>query len=505
MVKIKYPHCYFFMNNQTTSSHQRKEQRRRKEKKKEQIKKITAITGIVFFCGIVIGSIVYAKWTQNRQAHEAFAKYGETEISKNEYIFFYNNFVSKWIQNNQENLEEYGLDLNKPFDSQIYNEETKETWSDYFKETVGNFISTIYAEYEAATKENYEDRTSMEDFLSRAEKDASNSKQNLEEYIHKNYSEDMSVDDFKKIVEVYTRSVSYDNKKFKEFEEKVTDEDIEKYYQENKMVYDIVTYKSFMINTSNINEASDEEKEQIKKEAEGINKQIKDEKSFMKMAESFTEGEVIEKKAGSSAGVDADLSNWLFSDERQSGDFSMIPNQDGTIYEFVLFVSRTLDRDKTVNYRSIYKKYKLEDIMDEQDTIVNKDETGSETEAVSYEEAKKIIQKYADEYTDSPKESTLERIAEQEKIDNNGLYSNVYKTQLNNKEISDWLWDDSRKEKDIKIIEDKENGYIYLFYWKNDGEPYYKLAIRNGLATDNYNKWLETLGRKTLLMLSDNQ
>lgn len=484
------------------SNHQLKMQKKRKERKKRLKKKIVMAAGIVLGIAAVVGSVIYAKQSQDEQSHEAFAKYGETEISKNEYIFFYNNFVSKWIHNNYDNLETYGLDLNKSFDFQIYNKETNETWADYFEETVKNFIATIYAEHEIAVKENYEDQNSLDNFISSAEKDANSNKQSLQEYVHENYSDNMSVDDFKKIAEVYTKAVSYDNKKFKEFEEAVTDEDIEKHYKENKNVYDIVTYKSFMINTSNTNEATDEEKKQLKKEASAINKKIKDEKTFNSLASAYTEGEIVEQKASSSTGVDADLSDWIYDEDRNPGDFSMIKNESGTIYQFVLFISRTLDRDKTVSYRSIYKKYKLEDSADDENAVVNDELEGSDNGVASYNEAKQTIQKYADEYTDSPKESTIEKIAEQEKIDNNGLCSNVYKSQLNNKEVSDWLWDESRKEKDIKIIEDKDNGYIYLFYWIGDGEPYYKLAIKSGLATDNYNEWLESLGRKTLLMLS---
>ena len=125
-----------------------------------------------------------------------------------------------------------------------------------------------------------------------------------------------------------------------------TDDEVKEYYDEHKDTYDQVDYREFTITAI---DSTDGEMQQAKAKADEFVAGVSDEKSFIELCKrNAADGETkYDTDEGSlhskitSTGMDKGTSEWLLSDERKSGDVTVIENRSSHCYYILYFINKS--------------------------------------------------------------------------------------------------------------------------------------------------------------------
>ena len=138
----------------------KKQQQERKEAQK--LKNISLIfTAVMLAIVLIAGGILVSRAIDNSgvmQKKNIAATVGDHELNVVQVNYYFNEYVKsnyqQWYSSYGDYVSMYmllmGLDLSAPLDDQIYDEETKETWADYFLYSALNKAQSDYILYEKA-------------------------------------------------------------------------------------------------------------------------------------------------------------------------------------------------------------------------------------------------------------------------------------------------------------------------------------------------------------------
>lgn len=453
-----------------------KEYLKKKEKLNKKKKNIKIAMASIVCVAAVVGLVVGSKYSQTQLKYSTYATYNDDNISEQEYTFYYNVVVNNWINTYYDYLSYYGLSLTETFSSQIYDEETGETWQDYFVDLTETTIENVKSVKEAAEADNWMDEdahSSYDNFIAAAESAAEDYEYSYLEYIQGFYGDTLTKEDFEKLVKGYCFSTSYETKKRAEFESSITDEEIEDYYQENKNQYDTVEYNMITIKSDETS-LSDDDKKELETKATNILSGVTSLESFNEKAKEYYKDDSewniddIEKNETSSAYADSSYSEWLYDSSRKEGDTIVVSNSDETAYYVLYFKERYLNTEKAATYRYMSEEY---------------------TDEVSLTTAKETLQTALDDWTlNSGTESGFVKTAE---AHNGSSVSGTTYASVENAEIADWLFNEERQPGDIKtFVEDKNVRIVYFSKYEN---PEYITSIRDNKTYLLYVDWLESI------------
>lgn len=468
---------------ETMTKYDRKKYLKADKKRKEQRKKILYGTGIAAIIIVFVGLIFAAKYSQEQIKYDTYAKIGKHEISSSEYEFFLNMHTNSWISSNYSYLQLYGIDLSSnEFLNDIKDEETGQTWLDYFKQNTNYLLERIYAIYDVAKAEKFNDyKDDYDAYIERMKQYASDNDMTFLEYIKLAFGSNMTEKDFEKYADLYTYVNAYDESLYYGFKDSITDNDISDTYNENPDYYDTVEYLMFSI-------TGDSESDDVEKKVTNAISNINDKDSFIEQAKIYLNNDELTERnihyvAYGINNTDSQYSEWLFDKSRKTGDVISVTGYDNSTYYILYFEDRALDEEKTVNFRVIGKMYTenpdevTEDLLDKESTL-------------------RLIQEIADKYTlDGASEQVFIELAETSGMIDGGLNQNVTKNAILSADIKDWLFDDSREKDDIKIVEEKD--VYYLIYFKEFGKPYYELDIIDTLTQEKYNAFIDEITKDT--------
>ena len=143
------------------------EKQKKEAKQAKELKRYTVTFAVIMILvvAVVIGATVRAPIAGmiNRNTH-AFT-IGDHELSTTDFNYYYVDAIDTYYNNIQEQYYEtfgsywammLGFNLNSPLNEQIYDEEKNTTWADYFVDQAISDITTIYALYDEAVKNNHE-------------------------------------------------------------------------------------------------------------------------------------------------------------------------------------------------------------------------------------------------------------------------------------------------------------------------------------------------------------
>lgn len=456
------------------TKYDRKMERRRIEKEREKHEeKVSKAIGIAVI--VVLVAFVASFPIRNYLAtHETYVKINGENITRVEYDYNYNLSKTNYINQYGSYMTYFGVDFNSDLSTQMYTEEL--TWKDFFDQlTVDNMKQNKALLAEAGSEGfTYDTAEEYAEFEQNLKSVASAAGTTVNKYVKEQYGSYATLGRISKYIEESMIINAFYAQKSEELAP--TDEDIEKYYQENKDVYDSVDYRISTFVAEIPDEPTDladaepvytEDGTYTPSEAE-VKKAMSDAKALAAAAEAAiaTDGEAIEGMRRSSI-TSTEVRDWIFDTARKAGDTTVIEDVDSNCYYVIAFEKRYLVDTPTVNARILITD------ADGSDILLDTWKSGDATE---------------ESFAALCDENTLDTSVE------GGLYEGLTVSSMD-QELSDWLFDSSRQLGDTASIVGSD-GYTYVMYFVGEGDPEYKITIRNNLISSNMNSYVQEISEK---------
>ena len=242
----------------------RMEKRKKEEEKERRSWKRFKIVSIVILAAVAV-SIVFSIGTSfyNRYTvlNQTYFRVGDHDITRLEYNYYFNNVYSNYLSMYGSYVSMMGLDTTVDLDEQTYPGNENMTWKDYFDQSAVEQIQQIKAMADEARENGFEydsseDMASYETEIAAQAESASVSESEYYALMYGDYATPSRIETF---VEENLLASAYYNHLVEE--NQPADDEITAYYEENKNSYDTVTYRSFYfeVDTSAGEETGSEE------------------------------------------------------------------------------------------------------------------------------------------------------------------------------------------------------------------------------------------------------
>lgn len=491
-----------------------------KEAKKVKLYTIAFVTVLVVLLviAITVGVSQTISTSGMREKNTVAMTVGEHELSNADLNYFYIDALNNFYSQNGSYAAMFGMDVTKPLNEQVINEETGETWADYFVANAKSNATAVYALCDAAAAAGH---TLTEE----EQKSVDNVMKNLDlygtmygysdgkGYLKAMYGNGASEEGYRSYVEksimadsfqmAYSESLVYEDADFRAAE------------ADNFHKYSSFAYNYYYLNAASFQEGgttdengnttySDEEKAAAVAAAEEAAKAL--------TAADITTVEALDaaiaglsvnagKENAASTRYDSQLhssisstiSQWLSDSSRKEGDITYLEN-----------ASTDAEGNKTVNG---YYVVRFESVTDNNFDLKNVRhilvgfEGGTTDEAtgatVYSEEEKAAAKTAAAEILTAWKageatEASFAGLAAEKSSDtgstaNGGLYENIYPGQMVSA-FEDWCYDESRKTGDTGVVETEYGCHVMYFVGDSD-TTYRDFMIRNELVSADVNEW----------------
>lgn len=473
-----------------------------KVKKKKKNHKILASIGAVVV--IIAAAAIFINSNYLRRNFSA-VKIGDVTFSVAECNYFYYSSYFNYKNTIYTDYTDYASALlpseGSPLDSQVYDEETGETWGDFFRSSALEDMTSIAMEYSEATASGYtlseEDEADMEDTIT-MEKNygAASGFNTFDEYLVDVYGKGMTEEIYRNCMEIQYIASGYSDYVYNSFD--YTDQELEDYYSENTDKLDVISYRYFLVSSEDVDEtlyeddaaleaAQNEALAAAEEKAQTYLDSITDEASFIAAAADCNadlyseEDSTLKHYRGELLG--SYYKDWLLDDSRQEGDYTMTDGING--YYLVYFISHDDNHYNTVNVRHIL--ISPEDVSeDDYDDTESYEVALDEARSAALEKAEEVYDEWmagdateesfgelADEYSDDTAEG--------------GLYEQVYKYQMV-PEFNDWCFDPVRQAGDTDIVYSEDYGY-HIIYFIGEDMLYSDVLADGEMREADYSAW----------------
>ena len=467
--------------------------------------KILIIAITVFLAIICAISFISYETKRKELIFSTYATVNDYKISNLEYMYYYQKFKSDNMSQNSSYFSNLEIPKGELLEQQIYNEETGETWGDYFSKYGFQYLLELHFVYELALENNYV----LDNVDKLVEKEIDNLKHNaldknisFKKYLSDTFIKDVKEKEIREVIKKYIISINYKDEYKNSIE--VTQDEIDQYYEDNKDKYDVVSYRiySFSVykeylsiinnnatssatdtNTNSESDKEDEEetltKEEILESPEFIKakdtmlqnatdfyNQVYDDETFKTLClsqitdeaekEKYKEKDSSLKTNITSEDVPDALKDWLFDNNRETKSTAIIYDEETLSYYVIYFVERQKNLTEYVQIKNIFIPYETSDEITF--TITEEDK----------EKAKNQADKIMEEWNASDKTSkTFSEIAKKytknynKKID----YINYLKEELP-PVFAEWSYSSERNPGDCEVFNDN-NGYYITYFDKN--------------------------------------
>jgi hypothetical protein len=476
-------------------------------KKTKRITIIVAAALLVLFLGALFINSNYIR--RNFTAITV----GDTKFSAVDFNFYYYTAFFEYQNALYSNMPDMASSMlpqsTKPHKSQIYDEETGQTWADFFSETAIASMKEKMLIYDESVRNGFtlpeDKRLAMEDELEslRASSTLYGSA-SLDAYLSSNYGTGMNEKIFTRLLEIAYVTDAYGAHVRDSFE--YTPERLDEYYDSKKDVLDTFTYRYFLVShdVPNKNDFdTDEEYEQARQdavdilgaEASEILAGIKSEEDFIEAARTYdpeayaaddsTKRVYMGELLGSVYGP------WLRDASRTYGECTTAESSNG--HYLVYFIDRSPNEYLTVDMRQI--QIDLEPVDETQYENDENDDAYLAALAQAEDDARAKAESLYNEWIDSgaTEDGLIERIAgNSADTAEDGLHENVYKLEFTGA-LNDWLFDPERKPGDHEII--REGDIYHIVYFKGlTDTTYHDYLADERLRDEDYTAWQDGLG-----------
>lgn len=460
---------------------------------------LAAVIAVVATLGVRYYTVPNGKEGKYMNPASVVATVDGQKISIGMYDYYYASIVSYYEQ--YASYGYYSLDTTKDYLKQYTTDDdgNKISWQKFFETEALKEVEQITTYYSKALEEGVTltsaQKKTIDKQISTLKDSASQNDVSLDQYIKANFGTYCSEDTIRIMLEQYYLSANYKGK-FKS-ETKVTDNDVDKYYNDHKNDYKKI---EFYYIASPYDATDDNSKNESIKTAEKIMAKMKDKKSVIALVpevySSYIDSQVkssmeqdstlTEKKAreeavksyesnvvttvsGSDSPFDDKMNTWLFSDDTKVGSKKYyIDESAGYIYIVLKTSKASVEEDETYTVRHILVA--PESGSNSSSSTSEKTEYTDEQWAAAKKKADSILAKF--NKTDKS-EYEFAKLAEQYSTDSastssgsndsfGGLYESVTLGQMV-PDFEKWSIDDSRKYGDTGIVK-SDYGYHIMFF-----------------------------------------
>ena len=485
---------------------------------------LAAVIAVVATFGVRYYTVPNGKEGKYMNPASVVATVDGQKISIGMYDYYYASIVSYYEQ--YASYGYYSLDTTKDYSKQYTTDDdgNKISWQKFFETEALKEVEQITTYYSKALEEGVTltstQKKTIDKQISTLKDSASQNDVSLDQYIKANFGTYYSEDTIRIMLEQYYLSANYKGK-FKS-ETKVTDNDVDKYYNDHKNDYKKI---EFYYIASPYDATDDNSKNESIKTAEKIMAKMKDKKSVIALVpevySSYIDSQVkssmeqdstlTEKKAreeavksyesnvvttvsGSDSPFDDKMNTWLFSDDTKVGSKKYYIDENAKYIYIVLKTSKaSVEEDETYTVRHILVA--PESGSNSSSNISEKTEYTDEQWAAAKKKADSILAKF--NKTDKS-EYEFAKLAEQYSTDSastssgsndsfGGLYESVTLGQMV-PDFEKWSIDDSRKYGDTGIVK-SDYGYHIMFFI-NDC-PEYQSKIIAQIKSDRLSNMID--------------
>lgn len=485
---------------------------------------LAAVIAVVATFGVRYYTVPNGKEGKYMNPASVVATVDGQKISIGMYDYYYASIVSYYEQ--YASYGYYSLDTTKDYSKQYTTDDdgNKISWQKFFETEALKEVEQITTYYSKALEEGVTltsaQKKTIEKQISTLKDSASQNDVSLDQYIKANFGTYCSEDTIRIMLEQYYLSANYKGK-FKS-ETKVTDNDVDKYYNDHKNDYKKI---EFYYIASPYDATDDNSKNESIKTAEKIMAKMKDKKSVIALVpevySSYIDSQVkssmeqdstlTEKKAreeaiksyesnvvttvsGSDSPFDDKMNTWLFSDDTKVGSKKFyIDESAGYIYIVLKTSKASVEEDETYTVRHILVA--PESGSNSSSSTSEKTEYTDEQWSAAKKKAETILAKF--NKTDKS-EYEFAKLAEQYSTDSastssgsndsfGGLYESVTLGQMV-PDFEKWSIDDSRKYGDTGIVK-SDYGYHIMFFI-NDC-PEYQSKIIAQIKSDRLSNMID--------------
>lgn len=485
---------------------------------------LAAVIAVVATFGVRYYTVPNGKEGKYMNPASVVATVDGQKISIGMYDYYYASIVSYYEQ--YASYGYYSLDTTKDYSKQYTTDDdgNKISWQKFFETEALKEVEQITTYYSKALEEGVTltsaQKKTIEKQISTLKDSASQNDVSLDQYIKANFGTYCSEDTIRIMLEQYYLSANYKGK-FK-CETKVTDNDVDKYYNDHKNDYKKI---EFYYIASPYDATDDNSKNESIKTAEKIMAKMKDKKSVVALVpevySSYIDSQVkssmeqdsklTEKKAreeaiksyesnvvttvsGSESPFDDKMNTWLFSDDTKVGSKKYyIDESAGYIYIVLKTSKASVEENETYTVRHILVA--PESGSNSSSSTSEKTEYTDEQWAAAKKKADNILAKF--NKTDKS-EYEFAKLAEQYSTDSastssgsNDSFGGLYESATLGQMVPDfekWSIDDSRKYGDTGIVK-SDYGYHIMFFI-NDC-PEYQSKIIAQIKSDRLSNMID--------------
>ena len=489
-----------------------------KEAKQTKMMTVAFVVGMILILviAITVGVNQFITNSGVREKNTTAMTVGSHELSNAELNYYYIDTVNSFYSQNSSYISFFGLDTTKPLDEQFFDEESGETWADYFLESAKSNAASVYALNDAAKAEGFtlpeEEAANVDSIISNFSLYASvYGYQDAETYVKAMYGKGATIDGIRNYVEMSLLADAYTTAHSEGLT--FTDEDLRAAEAENYNKYSSFSYNYYYMPTSRFLEGgvteedgtvtySAEEEAASVIAAEAAAKSIVDtgitsvEELDAAIAALPINAESTSAKSTAYTDysydyIDEDLAAWLCESGRKTGDVGMVANLSETEegsetlgYYVVYFQSINDNTFALKNVRHILASFEG-GTTDEYGTTTYSDEEKAAAKAAAQE----ILDawKSGEATEDSFAALATEKTDDTGSAENGGLYEDIYPGQMVS-EFEDWCYDEGRKTGDTGLVE-TTYGY-HVMYFVGDSETTYRdQQIETELASAAQEEW----------------
>lgn len=485
---------------------------------------LAAVIAVVATFGVRYYTVPNGKEGKYMNPASVVATVDGQKISIGMYDYYYASIVSYYEQ--YASYGYYSLDTTKDYSKQYTTDDdgNKISWQKFFETEALKEVEQITTYYSKALEEGVTltsaQKKTIDKQISTLKDSASQNDVSLDQYIKANFGTYCSEDTIRIMLEQYYLSANYKGK-FKS-EAKVTDNDVDKYYNDHKNDYKKI---EFYYIASPYDATDDNSKNESIKTAEKIMAKMKDKKSVIALVpevySSYIDSQVkssmeqdstlTEKKAreeavksyesnvvttvsGSDSPFDDKMNTWLFSDDTKVGSKKYYIDENAKYIYIVLKTSKaSVEEDETYTVRHILVA--PESGSNSSSSTSEKTEYTDEQWAAAKKKADSILAKF--NKTDKS-EYEFAKLAEQYSTDaastssgSNDSFGGLYESVTLGQMVPDfekWSIDDSRKYGDTGIVK-SDYGYHIMFFI-NDC-PEYQSKIIAQIKSDRLSNMID--------------
>ena len=496
----------------------RKLERTKKEEKAKRKTRIITIT-IISILVLVSASAILINSSFIRRTLPVVTIDG-VAFSTTEFEYFFNTQYLEYM-NMMSQFQGLGDNLpnpRRPLSTQVYNNETGETWADFFTELALSRMSNLTSLYNSANAANF---TLTEEHLEEIEQELAmislqamlEGAPNTDSFLQQMFGNSINESTYRKILNFVSTAGAYSEFVRESFS--YTPEQISGYYQENRDSLDVFNYRSFVLSHEQLDILDFESEEAYNAEVEAsieavrlraaqiVSEGVENADEFIEIAQRETDNYSdwigsVQFRMGES--LDGAFENWLRNDQRNYGDMTAIDSATGST--ILYFVSRDDNTYKTVAMRQILI---LRDNIDPNDFPEGEADPAyiSAIENAQLESHERAELVYSLFIAAGETENALLNLMAEHSDDTTegGFYEDIARFSYSSShsytmkvvpEIEEWLFDENRKFGDSQLISTRDFGY-HLVYFMGFGDPFNELIATDRMRTRDHNEWLDGL------------